>query len=596
MKAKEIFEADYLNICRKTIANLDFESIFSYDPSPLQSSIIEMDVRSPAMYIVEDATGAGKTEAALIQALKYLEASNLDGITFALPTRSTSNLMFTRLNGYSSSMLSDSASVTLQHASSRTFLDNSGIEIDKGWTFGKNKALFANISVCTIDQMLCSVIPVRYQPLKLLAAARHVVIIDEVHAYDAYTFGLLCHFVRYCKIYGIPLILLSATLPSVMKQQLIDSYGCSLSDLSSEYPLITECKADVIQVPVEPSIRSIRSISVRYVSDSKIIIDEMRSLASEGMRVCWIRNTVDDAIEAFDSIPDGNYRTMLLHSRFILADRINLENEVFAVCGKDGIREGIIVVATQIIEQSLDIEFERVYSDLAPMDALIQRMGRDQRFNDSPIGCEFVVNGPLITADPKEDWYSAYFPRASFVYRDHNVLFNTAMMMQGGTMSVPVDYRRMIEYAYSEPEKGSPFYENHKEFHGIIKGSIANYRRIVLDPNMCYGCSLASEFSDSQWDAIQRATTRETDDRTVQCMLVCEDGETIKPISGDPETSLVAVKRKNARGIDIPHNNYGKWASIVKVLMFKKVDGSGVEYWMNDGGLKYSSTRGLEYV
>ena len=596
IRSDTIFSFDYLNICRKEVQGHDFTTIFGFPPSPLQYTISEIEPVSSAMIIVEDATGAGKTEASLYLAIRYLESSDLDGITFALPTRSTSNLMFRRLNGYASSLISDSPSISLQHSSSAYFLENIGMDADSEWTFGKNKALFANISVCTVDQILGSVIPVKFQPLKLLAVARHVVVVDEVHAYDAYTFGLLCQFVKYCKAYSIPIILLSATLPSMMKQQLISSYGLDSVEMSMCFPLITICKDSVIQLPASISDRSRRDIKLRYISDQHLLMEEMIDLAATGNRVCWIRNTVDDAIEAFDSLPDGQYRKILLHSRFTLADRTDIENEIISLCGKDVGPLGLIVIGTQVIEQSLDIQFERVYSDLAPMDSLIQRMGRDQRFGDSHIECEFVVNGPGMTDYPNFDWYSVYLPRASYVYRDHSVLYNTAVLINEGSISIPSDYRRMIEFAYQNPTEDSPFFKNHEEFISIIRCSEALYMNSILEPDSCYGCSLSEEFIDSHWDAIQRATTRQSDNRTVQCMMICKEGGKFRPISGVPETSVVAVKSRYARIDDCDVYNENKWRFVRKLLVQRMISTDGIVYWVNDRGIRYDSVRGLEYV
>lgn len=596
IRSEAIFSSDYLNICRKEVQGRDFATIFGFLPSPLQSAISEMESTSPAMIIVEDATGAGKTEASLYAAIRFLESSDLDGITFALPTRSTSNLMFRRLNGYASSLIYDSPSVSLQHSSSAYYLENMGMDTDSEWTFGRNKALFANISVCTVDQILSSVIPVRFQPLKLLAAVRHVVVIDEVHAYDAYTFGLLCQFVKYCKVYSTPVILLSATLPSMMKQQLISSYGLGTVEISMDFPLITICKDSVTQISTSVSDRSRREIKLRYTSDQRLLMEEMMELAAGGNRICWIRNTVDDAIEAFNSLPDGPYRKILLHSRFTLADRIDIEDGIFSLCGKGIEPSGLIVIGTQVIEQSLDIQFERVYSDLAPVDSLIQRMGRDQRFGDSPIECEFVVNGPEMTDHPDSDWYSSYLPRASYVYRDHSVLYNTAVLVGEGRIAIPSDYRRMIEFAYQDPDGDSPFFNNHLEFISIVRCSEALYKNIVLDPDSCYGCSSSEEFMDSQWDGIQRATTRQSDDRTVQCMLIFEEDGKLRPISGNPETSIVIVKSRYVTVDDCDLYDYGKWRFVRKLLVQRMVSTDGRVYWMNGRGIRYDNVRGLEYV
>ena len=187
--------------------------------------------------------------------------------------------------------------------------------------------------------------------------------------------------------------------------------------------------------------------------------------------------------------------------------------------------------------------------------------------------------------------------KSSFVYCDHSVLYNTAKLMSGGTIAVPEDYRKLIESAYLEPSIDSPFYENHCEYQESVLGSTASFRRVILEPDQCYGCSLAEDFIDNQWDAVERAITRESDDRTVQCILLEMDEDKLVPLSGNPETSIITLKRKIV-GDEEPDGiyDYGKWKYIRKVVMEKRTDSDGQSYRSMDGRLKYTKEKGAEYV
>lgn len=595
--ADKLFSHDFLKLAPITPGDYAFEDMFGYVPSPIQTVLSKHEPIGPEMCVVEDATGAGKTEAALSLAIKYIQKGICDGITFALPTRSTSNLMYRRMRSYANSIFDEPVNISLLHASSEDFLLSEGLIKDSSWTSGKNKSLFANLSVCTIDQVLGAIMPIRYQTMKLLSLVRHVLIIDEVHSYDAYTFGLVCNLLRYCKKYNVPVILLSATIPSAMKSKMFENYCVRVESPSMEYPLATFCGNTVEEIPCESSSRSIRVISLRYVSDSAQIMDEMVSLANSGMRACWIRNTVDDAIASYKNIPDGDFDKLILHSRFITKHRTEIEQRLFEYCGKGKKRKGLIVISTQVIEQSLDIEFERVYSDLAPIDSLIQRMGRDQRFGDSPISCEFVINGPPMNGSISEDWYRSYFDNAAYVYKNHYVLFRTAELMQRSSIDIPSDYRDMIEYAYAEPPTDSPFLSNYNNFMEAASGSGIRSQRQVLDPAEGYGCSIETLYKENPWETLEEILTREKDDRTYQCMLIECNGSEKVALSGNPETSLIKIKKKyvpDEKEEDL--YEFGKWKYIRKIHLIKQVSSNGHYLWISKSGVKYTQEMGAEYV
>ncbi len=585
IRASSLFESDMLGIGRKAVSKMTFVEMFGFLPSPLQSSIGSLNTDEARMVIVEDATGSGKTEAALSLAMSHLADSDLSGITFTLPTTSTTNLMFKRL-----SMDANGRTVSLAHGNARYFLETEGIDLSGSWAVGGNKSLFANVAVCTLDQALRAVIPVRYNTMKLLSLVRHVIVIDEVHAYDAYTFGLICKLVSLCKLYGMPLIILSATIPIAMRKDLVESFGISGFEPSSAFPLITVCGDEAREVLVDASERSVRKVSTRYISDHSIIIKEMVKLAEEGLRICWIRNTVDDAIDAYDELPWHN--KILIHSRFIMNDRIEKEGEIFRRCGKGAEPgEGLIVVSTQVIEQSMDIQFDRMYSDLAPIDSLIQRMGRDQRFGDSPIPCEFIVNGPSLD-EKTEDWYYSYLPKASFVYRNHYSLWRTAELMTKGVVNIPNDYRQMIEYAYSVPEDSDPLFKRYKEYNEEKIRSRSNSEYASLDPMKMYGCQ--HELRDDSITNADEPSTRETDGRTLDCILLAEEDGKHVPISGNPQTSVVSIKRKY-----VPDHSdefdYGKWKYYGKIVLRKSFI-SGKETYSSGTGIEYTKEKGVRYV
>lgn len=594
-RARNIFNSDLRSILKKASEYTSFANVFGYEPTPVQEVMggDVLPVTGPFMCIVEDATGSGKTEASLALALRTMMCTNIDGISFALPTRTTSDLMYSRLKSYASAILDPEASVSLQHATSRTYLKNNGESVDS-WISGKNKALFANMAVCTVDQLLGSVIPVRFQPLKLASSIRHVLIIDEVHAYDSFTFSLICALVDYCRRYGIPIILLSATLPTTMRQMLVSSYGFSEHINPGPYPLITYCTDVIQELPCKFSERSRRTISLVYTTDRDAIRDEMEDLAQSGYRVCWIRNTVDDAIEAYESFNGIGYEKLLLHSRFILNDRSEIEKRLFSLCGKGAFSEGLVVISTQVVEQSLDIEFDRMFSDLAPIDSLIQRMGRDQRFGDSELECRFIVHGPDPDINIGSDWYGSFFKRASFVYQDQYVLHRTAELMIESSISIPGDYRRMVEYAYSEPDPSDPFYSSHEAVHKKSKLSALEANSEVLNPDVGYGRSKDPDYIDDLWEAYDNITTREDDGRTVQCVLVTRVGTGYRPLSGDPETSMVALKR-NAVG-DCEAYGEGRWSFVRRVIMDESVSDDGSLCWTYGGRIIYTKERGAEYV
>jgi CRISPR-associated endonuclease/helicase Cas3 len=211
---------------------------------------------------------------------------------------------------------------------------------------------------------------------------RKVMLVDEVHACDAYMQPLLCNLLRAHAMAGGSAILLSATLPQSQRQQLLDAFSEGLHVPnqrleSNDYPLLTHYIGESpVEKPLEtrPSVR--RCVRVDFVENQQAVEHCLADAVDSGQCACWIRNTVADAREAYihlkTSHPD--WQIDLFHARFALADRLAIEQRVLERFGKSsnqGQRAGQILIATQVVEQSLDLDFDRLITDLGPIDLII---------------------------------------------------------------------------------------------------------------------------------------------------------------------------------------------------------------------------------
>ncbi|MCS6944997.1 MAG: CRISPR-associated helicase Cas3' [Sutterellaceae bacterium] len=454
--------------------------------------------RGPQLYLLEDVTGAGKTEAALTLAYRLMAQSDADGIFVGLPTMATANAMFERVIAVTNRLFAPQArpSVILAHGrrdlvpSFRTAVlaadhpeadpqqaDDTASARCASWLADHNKkALLASVGVGTIDQALLAVLPARHQSLRLLGLFRKVLIVDEVHACDAYMQELLEGLLQFHAAAGGSAILVSATLTGEMKRRLAAAFasGCNwrAPELSiDDYPLITRVDAGgVVEHAVRTRPEVQRRVDVTYTGDLHQVIAAIRAAAEAGRCVCWVRNTVADAIEAWERIRCAcpQVPCTLFHARFALGDRLTIESELLSAFGpvsRPTQRQGRVVIATQVIEQSLDVDFDVVISDLAPIDRLIQRSGRQQRHardgDGAPIrGADqrgrphMIVFGPPWTDAPTPAWFSSFFPRAAGVYAHHGRLWLTAreLLLRGG-FSMPEDARALIESVFGTDAK-----------------------------------------------------------------------------------------------------------------------------------------------
>lgn len=466
-------------------------------PSPLQSWASQTSLHTgPQIYLLEDVTGAGKTEAALMLTHRLMAAGRADGFFVALPTMATANAMYGRIAETYARLFADPASLVLAHGQRALVDDFASTVLPLGptehdarqldqtasarcsaWLADHNKrALLSPAGVGTIDQALLAVLHSKHQSLRLLGLLRKVLVVDEVHACDTYMQTVLEVLLTFHARAGGSAVLLSATLPRRMKQGLLAAFAKGLGQMAPQaleqaYPLATSWPsgdfAALAQAHVATRADVQRQVRVRSCSHIEEVHAAIESELAAGRCVCWVRNTVADALTAYmhfqPRLPAP--ALLLFHARFALHDRLAMEERVLNSFGKTSTpaqRAGRLLIATQVVEQSLDVDFDLVVSDLAPIDRIIQRAGRLRRHRRSADGAPLAdpaaadqrgepwlwVLTPPWTDQPDARWFKAVFPKAAAVYAHHGQLWLTARSLLPGAFKMPDDARALIESVF----------------------------------------------------------------------------------------------------------------------------------------------------
>lgn len=458
-------------------------------PSPVQALTASLDLGppGPVLVLVEDQTGSGKTEAALLLAHRLMEAGRAEGVFVALPTMATTNAMYGRLatayrrlfedgtqpslvlahgsrahhEGFQASILSAATEPGAVPAANPA--DETASAQCAAWIADdRRRAFLAQVGVGTIDQALLAVLPTRHAPLRLQGLHRRVLIVDEAHAYDAYMREELLRLLQFQAGLGGSTIVLSATLPQQARCALAAAYAQGAGSVQrtpvrAAYPLVTVARRDRLdELPCSGREGLARRVEVERLESLDRAVACVRRAAGAGQAVAWIRNAVDDALEAHATLAAAGVDATLFHARFALGDRLAIEQDVVARYGKGNPDRTGVVVATQVIEQSLDVDFDLIISDLAPMDLLIQRAGRlwrharAERAADRP---RLLVLAPEPGGEPGADWLGSALRRTGFVYENHALLWRTArVLFETGAINAPADVRRLVEAVYAGVE------------------------------------------------------------------------------------------------------------------------------------------------
>lgn len=484
-----------------------------YEPRGVQG--INVPIEEGGLYIIEAPTGSGKTEAALSIASSLIEQGHADSIIFALPTQATANSMFERLEKVASKMYPEGSNIVLAHGKSRfnegfrtLCQQGSKRESDIGlqqcseWlATSKKRAFLGQIGICTVDQVLIGALPVRHNFVRAFATGRGVLIVDEVHAYDSYMNGLLDKILKKQRESNGNVILLSATLPSQRKQDLISNWSHGLTDkLSTEYPLITTVSKDNLFKEFIPKEKTeVKPVNIELRFDDNTLPDlelikELINYAEQGFTVAVICNLVSDAQATWQKIKSitNKVKIDLFHGRYAFSDRSEIENQVIASYGKDR-KEGAgsILIATQVIEQSLDLDFDLLVTQLCPVELLFQRLGRLHRHKRTQRPSEVPR---CIILSPKGDDFGLH----SYIYSNPAYLWRARSLIQSEPLVMfPEAYRRWIELAHSRLKNEPEFITKADE-----QFAIEELGREYLARNIC--AMDASEMSDSRAELLTR--------------------------------------------------------------------------------------------
>lgn len=474
-----------------------FPDQFGFAPRPLQQMAAEVarSIPEPGLMIIEAPMGEGKTEAGEFAAEVLARRFGCNGFVFAMPTQGTTDSMFQRVLRWNEQVAPD-VPVTLLHGKAmlnETWFnmlrqdtdelsdiygdgedDPYGLSQDTGqrqvgapaaWLLGRHRQLLSPLVVGTVDQVLRAAVRSKFIMLRHAGLAGKVVIIDEVHSYDVYMSVFLHELLHWCAGAHIPVVLMSATLPPDLRNELITSYAGAAEKLtpSEDYPIITSALADgatssVSCLPYRKDMEvAIEVLDTDDPSDISPIVDAVDIACSEGGCALVIMNTVKRAQAAYRHLKARGIPAVILHGRLTTSARADRTADVVSLLGADrhigsGRPDRLVVVATQIAEQSFDVDADILFSDVAPVDLILQRVGRLHRHtrpaDDRPRKLRvprMVITGLKLADDQEPEWPKAF----EYVYARWTLLA-AAHELQGHAASwmIPNCIPRLVASAY----------------------------------------------------------------------------------------------------------------------------------------------------
>lgn len=377
-----------------------------------------------SVVLIEAPMGEGKTEAGIYAALQMARQWKKHGFYVGLPTSATSNQMVGRMRAF---LALHGLEDTVRLLHSMAWLvdeDLPEMQFDTEekayaarWLLPVRRGLLAPYAVGTVDQAMMAVLMVKYGVLRLLGLAQKTLVIDELHSYDVYMSELIERLLEWCKALEIPVVMLSATLPPEKKAQMLSPY--MTEELPQDYPAITAITEDgraVVRKIARTEKHSVVSVSLcPILQDPEQIARKATELVQDGGCLCVLLNEVDQAQTVYQALKQMGFdgETLLFHARFPAERRQEIETQCIRWFGKDKSHrpKKAILVATQVVEQSLDVDFDAMMTAVAPIDLLLQRVGRVFRHEDTPRPPQFQVPTlcVLTPQDPK-NYHDVYPP------------------------------------------------------------------------------------------------------------------------------------------------------------------------------------------
>lgn len=379
-------------------------------------------------------TGSGKTEASLLWASNKKENER---IIYLLPTRVTSNAIYRRLTEYF-----EEKNTAIVHSSALFFRKEINERYEKS-DYLKDKTFFRNINVCTVDQILTQGFNLGFWEIKTFNMINSKVIIDEIHLYQPYTLGLIISSIKYLKEkFGVKFFIMSATMPEQMRNLLFKALEGDVK-LIQDRELLNE-KRNRFEIR-ETLFEGIENEVLENIKKRK--------------KILIVVNTVNEAIKIykrFKKFEEENYKIICYHSRFMQKDRISKENKILDF---EKTNEPILLISTQVVEVSLDIDFDVLYTENAPIDAIIQRAGRVNRKRYKESTKVIIFKHTDITAE--------------YVYKESDILKNTFELFKkyNGNSLSEEELIRFVDVVYKnfEIEKNESFIEGVNKYRDVQK-------------------------------------------------------------------------------------------------------------------------------
>jgi len=424
-------------------------------PYCFQSQIVEK--AAPYTFLFAPC-GRGKTEAALLWAFEICKKLNKNKIIFAMPTQTTSNAIMDRfVKKMNEAGCSGKDLVGLYHGKAfiklkedlrkereeeTDELDKDDIEEIKSDKF-KGNIFFKPITVTTIDHLILSFVHgFRHADFACGNLQNAVIIFDEIHYYELQTLKHLIDLFKILQEMGIPHLLMSGTLPEFLKHYMAQSSGESYSLIEDEEGLSF--------TPFR--IKSFDSSLVKNGESNTQILHEIQDNYANNLNQFIILNTVRRAQQFYNSLSKkmGKDSIYLIHSQFTYSDRASKESKLIElICEKK--KRPLIVVSTQVIEISLDISCDIMYTERAPIDSLGQRAGRLHR------------KGKTLKENNHEFVMKIFKPENSLPYNE-DILDRTAVSLRDGIYSYR-SLKRVCDAVY-----GQEYLKNFED-EGRLKGA-----------------------------------------------------------------------------------------------------------------------------
>ncbi|WP_073997634.1 CRISPR-associated helicase/endonuclease Cas3 [Anaerococcus urinomassiliensis] len=560
----------------------------SFYPNHYQDKFIQTIINTddPGILVFEAPMGIGKTEAALFGLEVLAQKKAASGMYFALPTQATSNGIFPRVEKWLESVANefdDKLSIRLIHGKAylnETFNDlakninqddpteNSNVIVNE-WFSGRKSSILDDFIVGTIDQFLLMALKQKHLFLRHLGFSKKVVVIDEVHAYDAYVNQYLYQALKWLGAYDVPVIILSATLPAGKREELVKQYllgkGIAKKKQIHErnvardsYPLITYNDGSTIKYEDKFTKSKAKEIKV-IKEDEENLLNLLENLYNQGGNIGVIVNTVKKAQNLAKEVEEvlGIDSFELIHSRFIDSQRIEKENQLLKMIGKKANRpQQKIYIGTQVIEQSLDIDFDVMITELAPIDLILQRVGRLQRHD---IKRPKYYKEPILYIVGTSDSFD--FDKGSASVYSPYLLARSQYFLQDPII-IPDDLSTLVQKVYSEDEIHlsddlKEKYHNFKKEHEIIIDEKENRAKVfrIANPDR--------DFLDDEGETIMGWLNNSNE--------VITEEETFAQVRDSKETIEVIALQKNEKGIGLFGTDYDIMDKIEDYNFSKKV-------------------------